>query len=243
MEAISSTLGFTKYSCNNRGIIVKKYGFIYIWYDKKRKMFYVGSHWGVEEDGYICSSNRMRDAYRRRPQDFKRRIIARDVQRTVLLEREYEWLSMIPDKQLGKRYYNLRKHKWGHWSTDENKRLSIGQKISASPNRNANISKANKGRKQSEEMKKKLSKSVSKTMTKDHRALLSEKCSGWQHTEESKKKISDAGKGRVFTEEAKIKIGLAQKNKIVSEDTREKLRFANLGKKRGSYKKKREIIL
>ena len=45
----------------------EKYGFIYIWYDNFRKMYYIGRHWGTEDDGYICSSNRMRDAYRRRP--------------------------------------------------------------------------------------------------------------------------------------------------------------------------------
>lgn len=31
---------------------------------------------------------------------------------------------------------------------------------------------------------------------------------------------------------------MAQKDKVVSQETREKLRLANLGKKRGPYKKK-----
>lgn len=114
---------------------MKKYGFIYIWFDKRRKMFYVGSHWGTETDGYICSSNRMRDAYRRRPQDFKRRIISNNISRDTLLEEEHKWLSLMNDKELGKKYYNLRKHKWGHWSTDENIKLTVGQKISKSHNR------------------------------------------------------------------------------------------------------------
>ena len=56
---------------------MEKYGFIYVWYDKKHKRYYVGSHWGHEDDGYICSSSWMRKAYRRRPSDFRRRIIAR----------------------------------------------------------------------------------------------------------------------------------------------------------------------
>lgn len=217
---------------------MEKYGFIYIWYDKKRKMFYIGSHWGTENDGYICSSNRMRNVYKRRPQDFKRRIVAKNIPRELLLEEEHKWLSKISDIELGKRYYNLRKHKWGHWSADENKRLTIGQKISASPNRNANISKANKGRKLSEETKQKLSKSVSETMTEEHRRLLSEKCSGWHHTIESKQKIAEASKGRIYSEESRKKIGDAQRGKLVSAETREKLRLAVLGKKRGPYKKK-----
>jgi len=47
------------------------------------------------------------------------------------LEEEYKWLDKIPDIELGKRYYNLRKHKWGHWSADENKRLTVSEKLSA----------------------------------------------------------------------------------------------------------------
>ena len=79
----------------------EKSGFVYIWYDRKRKMYYIGSHWGTETDGYICSSNRMRDAYRRRPQDFKRRIIKQNILRTDLLTEEHKWLEMIPEKELG----------------------------------------------------------------------------------------------------------------------------------------------
>jgi hypothetical protein len=217
---------------------MEKYGFIYIWFDKKRKMYYIGSHWGTETDGYICSSNRMRDAYKRRPSDFKRRILKSNIDRNVLLEEEHIWLQHINDDELGNKYYNLRKHKWGHWSTDENKRMSVGQKISASPNRSANISKANKGRVVSEETRKKLSKSVSKTMTPEHRALLSSKSRGFKHTDEAKRKIAEAGTGRVYSEESKRKIGAAQKGKILSEETREKLRLAVQGKKRGPYKRR-----
>jgi hypothetical protein len=131
-----------------------KQGFIYIWFDRKRKMYYIGSHWGTIKDNYICSSDRMRDAYRRRPEDFKRRIIQKNIERTKLLEEEHKWLSLILDIELGKKYYNLRKHKWGHWSTDINKRLTIGQKIS----------KSQIGRKLSEDTKIKIGKANSKSL-------------------------------------------------------------------------------
>lgn len=113
----------------------EKYGFVYIWYDKKRKMYYIGCHIGDENDGYICSSNRMRDAYRRRPQDFKRRILVKNIICKNILEEEYKWLQLIKDEELGKKYYNLRKHKWGHWSTDKNKLLSVSEKIKISHNK------------------------------------------------------------------------------------------------------------
>ena len=110
---------------------MKKYGFVYIWYDKKRKMYYVGCHWGTENDGYICSSDRMRDAYRRRSNDFKRRIIEITNDKSLLYDVEYKWLSLISEEDLGKKYYNLRKHKWSHWSSNENTTLSVKQKVSA----------------------------------------------------------------------------------------------------------------
>lgn len=111
---------------------MEKYGFVYIWYDRYRKMFYIGSHWGTENDGYVCSSNRMRDAYRRRPHDFKRRIIAKVVNsKQLLLEKEYYYLSMINSDELGKKYYNLTNHMNGHWFTDEERKLNLSEKISA----------------------------------------------------------------------------------------------------------------
>jgi len=79
---------------------MEKEGFIYIWFDRKRKMFYIGCHWGTLDDGYICSSKWMRDAYRYRPQDFKRRIIQRNIKRKDLLTEEHKWLQLIETKDI-----------------------------------------------------------------------------------------------------------------------------------------------
>jgi hypothetical protein len=154
-----------------------------------------------------------------------------------LLAEEYVWLSKIKDHELGTKYYNLHNHHFGHWSSNPETRLTIGQKISASPNRNENIGKANKGKIISEETRQKISISVSKTMTEEHRKLLSDRVTGFRHTEEAKKKISEAGRGRVYSDETKKKIGAAHKGKVVSEETREKLRASRLGKKLGPRKK------
>jgi len=87
---------------------MEKYGFVYIWYDKKRKMYYIGSHWGTEDDGYICSSNRMRDAYRRRPKDFRRRILKRVyTSRQDLLIEEDSLLKKIKPEEIKIKYYNI----------------------------------------------------------------------------------------------------------------------------------------
>ena len=51
------------------------------------------------------------------------------------------------------------------------------------------------------------------------------------HSEESKKKISDSLKGRIFTKEHKYKIGLNNSRRIMSAETKEKHRLGRLGKK------------
>lgn len=166
---------------------MEKYGFVYIWYDRKRKMYYIGCHWGSVNDGYICSSNRMRDAYRRRPEDFKRKIIITNIKtRNETLEEEHKWFSFIKEEQLGKKYYNLRKHKWGHWSTDEKTKLTIGQKISSSHKSNPNFGKWNRGKILSEETKEKISNSTSIAMKKYYKENL--------RNENTCKKISENNK-------------------------------------------------
>ena len=109
---------------------MEKYGFVYIWRDRKHKRFYIGCHWGSKDDGYICSSNWMRRSYKRRPTDFRRRIVEVVKTRNDLLEAEGRWLSMIPVDELGKTYYNLTNHVNGHWTSSEEKILSIKEKIS-----------------------------------------------------------------------------------------------------------------
>lgn len=110
---------------------MEKYGFVYLWYDRKHKRFYIGCHWGTEDDGYICSSNWMRDSYKRRPNDFKRKIIKKIyTNRKDLLEEEYRYLYLIKDEELGKKYYNLSNKHFGHWITDDYSSLSIKEKIS-----------------------------------------------------------------------------------------------------------------
>jgi hypothetical protein len=100
----------------------EKYGFVYIWYDRKRKMFYIGCHWGNINDKYICSSDRMGHAYKRRSTDFKRRILETNIlDKSLLLEREYYWLKQIKDDELSKKYYNANKHHFGHWFETQDK--------------------------------------------------------------------------------------------------------------------------
>jgi hypothetical protein len=85
-------------------------GFVYIWYDRLRKLYYIGSHKGGVNDRYICSSSRMLKAYKKRPHDFKRRIIKYT---NNIIEEEQKYLDMIKCEELlyGKKpkYYNVKR--------------------------------------------------------------------------------------------------------------------------------------
>lgn len=139
----------------------EKYGFVYIWHDTKKKMYYVGSHWGTEDDGYICSSNWMYKAYKRRPYDFKRKIIKRIyTNRIDLLNEEDRFLKMMKPEEMAKsenkqtiKYYNVHNTVKIPWHATEQGIKTVGEKISASnkgkpkpcsPEKARNISKAKK---------------------------------------------------------------------------------------------------
>lgn len=106
-------------------------GFVYIWRDRKHNRYYIGSHWGSVDDGYICSSNWMRHAYKRRPQDFKRRILEIVTNRSDLLEVEFYWLQMIKSEELGKKYFNLKNSRANnYWIANEESSKTIRERIS-----------------------------------------------------------------------------------------------------------------
>ena len=177
-----------------------KYGFVYIWYDKKHKRYYVGCHWGSDTDNYICSSGWMRNSYRRRPDDFKRRILSYVyTNRNDLHEEEYRWLSMMKPEELhGPRYYNIRNHHFSHWSADPEtaqrvKEKATGKKLSAETiEKRQNTRMLNNGYNFTEETKSKMSQSRMGEKNPFH---------GKSHSEDTKKKLSDINTGKKLSKE------------------------------------------
>jgi hypothetical protein len=109
----------------------QKYGFIYIWRDRKHNRYYIGSHWGTVDDGYICSSTWMMQAYKKRPQDFKRKILEIvTTNRKDLLDCELKWLSYIKEDEIKTKYYNLNIKGTGHWTAYPENIQTIKEKIS-----------------------------------------------------------------------------------------------------------------
>lgn len=88
-----------------------RFGFIYLWYDKTKKKYYLGSHLGSPSDGYVGSNDHLLKAYRKRPDSFKRRILEShvDINSKELLHREQLWLNLIKPEELDSKYYNLKK--------------------------------------------------------------------------------------------------------------------------------------
>jgi hypothetical protein len=100
-------------------------GFVYLWLDSGRhseshpgrRMFCLGSHYGTEDDGYITGTGgkRFKASYRKRKQDFRRRIIERIYKGNGrdVLNAEQRWLDMIKPEELNYRYYNQKKTAFG----------------------------------------------------------------------------------------------------------------------------------
>jgi hypothetical protein len=84
---------------------------VYLWYDKKRKKFYLGSHLGLPTDGYTGSNRRFKSAQKSRPESFKRRILEYfdSITSKELLEKEQNWLNLIKPHHLSSKYYNEKK--------------------------------------------------------------------------------------------------------------------------------------
>ena len=108
-------------------------GFIYIWRDRLRGMFYIGSHIGDPADAYVSSSQWFNGEYWYRPQDFKRRILARDLPLSKLRKLEHSIIKRIEPEAFGVRYYNLRSgRKKGCAAWNKGKEMSQEQRLKLS---------------------------------------------------------------------------------------------------------------
>ena len=169
---------------------------------------------GSIDDGYICSSKRMRSAYKRRPDTFKRKIIYYhlDRDRVSLFVEEQRWLDMISDQELSKKYYNAKRaanltpilNKVNHWDDPEKRQKHIeGMKKSFTPERRQAQSEMMLQRWQDPEFRAsqmpRLSKKPPMTDEGKQRVIAAHK--GSKRSEESRKKMSEAAKARCSTPE------------------------------------------
>jgi len=85
--------------------------FVYMWFDKSRKMFYIGQHSGSYDDQYTASSGWLHGEIKYRPQDFKRRIIKTFSTKNEAQKYEGYLLSLISKSEWKVKYYNSKQGK------------------------------------------------------------------------------------------------------------------------------------
>lgn len=185
-------------------IYKEKSGFVYIWYDRKFKRYYIGCHWGFEDDGYICSSSWMKKSYKNRPEDFKRRILKSNISyRPDMYIEEQRWLDMIKQTEIkpfnnNPRYYNLCLSVGDLWHKYDEKVKTIGEKIS--------ISKTGKNTgPRDPSVGENISKSKKEKFAKKQEKL------GYKFSPEHCEKLADGRKGKSHTEEWKAENSVRMK--------------------------------
>ena len=163
----------------------------------------------------------MKNSYKKRPEDFKRRILKKvtTTRKDLLLEEEI-WIHQIKDEELGKRYYNLCKRKIGHWSTNVDsykssvERMKINQKIAYDK-----MTPEEKSQKFGYWKNKCKSESSKEALRNTMRSL---------SAEERSKKFGST-KGIKLSEERRLAIIKRLTGRIVSEETRNKLSKSLMG--------------
>lgn len=227
------------------------FGFVYIWYDLKRKWFYIGSHKGTISDGYIGSNTRLKRAYKKRPHTFKRKIIEYyygNVHKELLLLEQY-YLDMMKYEELNlkenidnktTRYYNIKptasglnckvasdlKKKW--WSTDKSDdwREELTQRMKTN-NPSQVAARTEDGWTPWNKGKKapqisKAKKGKPSTMSKEQHSKIAK--DNW--------KRGCYDNRPPLSEEAKMKISESIKGKVRSEETKKKISSSLKGKVR-----------
>lgn len=108
---------------------VDYFGFVYIWFDTKRKKYIIGSHYGSVDSSYTTGTGGkvVQRIFKKRPESMKRRIleyVAVDSLQAVR-EAEERWLCKRPEIGKNKRYYNVKNKAIGldsYTATKVNKR-------------------------------------------------------------------------------------------------------------------------
>lgn len=176
------------------------FGFIYKWTDLTNGKTYIGSHKGSIEDNYDGSGKLFLRAFKKRSNKFNREILeyVYEDNREILLEREQKYLDLIDwnntyNLSAGARGGNTR----AGYTKDQLKKT------------NQKISRGNKGKKRTEEQKRRNSESNKGRIAwnkgipqpKEIKQKISKKlkgnknASGYEHTKQDKQKQSERMKG------------------------------------------------
>jgi group I intron endonuclease len=200
------------------------YGYLYETINLKNGKTYIGQHKSENWDNnYFGSGVYLNRAIKKYGiENFECNLLVWAHSKNELNQLEIKYIDYYKPE------YNIAKGgNGGNLGEEVNKKLR-GRKLSEETKRKireANKGKTpwNKGRALSEECKRKISE-VQKNMSAETRKKMSNSAKGKIISEITRKKMSEANKGRKLSEETKWKIKEANKGRICSEETKQKLR-------------------
>jgi hypothetical protein len=92
-----------------------KQGFVYMWESLTTGKKYIGSHYGLLDDGYVSSSKHFNEIYRSNPSSFSRKILRDKLSRKEALTMEKDLLISV-NAAASSDYYNLHNEPGNGWS-------------------------------------------------------------------------------------------------------------------------------
>ena len=209
-------------------------GYIYLIIDLINWKKYVGQHhYHLEklDSNYHGSGHIIKQIYKKRPHTLKEVYLKTCYTQEELDEWEQYYIKFY--NTLWPNGYNLEEGGRGGLPSEEARRKMSNAKKGKPAH--------NKGIPMSEEQKKKISESK-KNISEETRKKLSNANKGKHHSEESKKKMSNSKKGKEFSEEHRKKLSNAKKgkpahNKGVPMSEEQKKKLSEAHKKRNLLKK------
>ena len=210
----------------------KQFNFVYVTTNLKNDNQYIGDHSTNNlNDGYLGSGRIFLKAIKKYGSNcFKRDILKQFETKKEAFDAQEKYINeyntLIPNG------YNISpkggNNVKGCHSEETKRKMSI------------NISEGKKGKKLSEEHKRKISRSSKgKKLSEEHKNKISKKLKGIKRSEETKIKISIALKGRIVTLETREKLRNILKGMKRSKNFCKKMSIIQQGKKRGNYKTKK----
>jgi group I intron endonuclease len=173
----------------------EKVGIVYRWINIENQKWYIGSHFGTLDDGYISSGKIFLAAYKKNQNKMMRQILFIGPE----FRKAEEFYLLFLDAARDKQSYNMKNTVFGGGVPLENLSIKTRQKISEAlkrrvrkpltPEQRQKISKTLTGRKLSEELKQK----YSKIQKGDKNSFY-----GKKHTKESKEKMRQASLGKRY---------------------------------------------
>lgn len=205
---------------------IVKDSFVYRWTNNSNGMMYIGVHKGTPDDGYICSSKTMKEAYNSNPEHFTREILEYG-SFAEMYDRETELLienNVVKNLLYYNKCINGKEFRMDFIpSLKTREKMSVAQKKRYSlPEEREKISRTSLGRKHTDESKEKIRLA---NLGKIHSDETKEKM-------KSKKQLIVLGELNKNETKRRRNISLSHIGKKLSNETKEKIRQSLIGRKR-----------